>query len=515
MATQQSKDKIFRNLEFRLYPNDSQQQKLRWLKEWHRRLYNHLRHHQIWAYRDRSKVTDRVELPEGRTFISLNAHRNYLTGLRNASPEELNLKQPDNPYSPMNAESLQVQAERVHKAFRAFFRRVQDPEKTNPGFPRYKTANRFKSIGFKTNGWQLGLTRHSPYDRRRQDLAREFLASEVKNGYLQLQGVGWMQVRGQIREALRKLFADQKGRVKQLTVKEKRDGWYLFLKVELDELPARKHGEDAAGMDWGVSEFGTLALEGSGAKDSQDGQHQWAVLDVNEVFDHLAGLQKKMDQLKSCRDKRKQRGSSAWRRLNDRVATLAQKIARTRKDTLHKITATLVEKFALLAVETGDIKGLTASGRGTEENPGTNVRQKAALNRSILNRSPGQLFRQLACKAEEAGCKLKEIDPREASPTRTCHVCGEKNPMELEDRIFRCLHCGVEADRDYSAARVVLNLGLFGVASFQEAGLMESAGRGPARCGGASGEPPSGVFETPSVKHKVQVGGSSPASAPQ
>ncbi len=61
---------------------------------------------------------------------------------------------------------------------------------------------------------------------------------------------------------------------------------------------------------------------------------------------------------------------------------------------------------------------MTKSARGTEEAPGTNVRQKAGLNKSILDTAPGLFLSMLRYKAEEAGAKLVEVPTRAVKPTQ-------------------------------------------------------------------------------------------------
>jgi putative transposase len=49
---------------------------------------------------------------------------------------------------------------------------------------------------------------------------------------------------------------------------------------------------------------------------------------------------------------------------------------------------------------------MTASAKGTLEEPGTNVRQKAALNRSILDQAWGQLHTRLEWHGQKNGCSV-------------------------------------------------------------------------------------------------------------
>ena len=77
------------------------------------------------------------------------------------------------------------------------------------------------------------------------------------------------------------------------------------------------------------------------------------------------------------------------------------------------------------------------------------VRQKAGLNRSILDGAPALLFARLDDKLRLAGGSLKRFAPRTTS--QACAVCGARVPKPLAVRIHRC-PCGFKAHRDANAA---------------------------------------------------------------
>ena len=66
----------------------------------------------------------------------------------------------------------------------------------------------------------------------------------------------------------------------------------------------------------------------------------------------------------------------------------------------------------MIRVEDLQIKNITRSAKGTRENPGRNVQQKAGLNRGILRSGWGLLVRRLQDKApgrvEKVGPALDE-----------------------------------------------------------------------------------------------------------
>ena len=111
---------------------------------------------------------------------------------------------------------------------------------------------------------------------------------------------------------------------------------------------------------------------------------------------------------------------------------------------------------SLLAVEDLNLRNMTASAKGTVENPGINVRQKSGLNRSLLEQSLGLILSQLRYKAEWAGSQAVAVNPRNTS--RTCSRCNQvrKEPTK-EYPVFRCPKCGLEMDRNVNAAVNILN----------------------------------------------------------
>ena len=63
----------------------------------------------------------------------------------------------------------------------------------------------------------------------------------------------------------------------------------------------------------------------------------------------------------------------------------------------------------------------------------------------------------LRVKAEEAGRKVVEVDPRGTS--QICSGCGSVVKKTLADREHRCPNCGLVLDRDVNAAINILTAG--------------------------------------------------------
>ena len=63
------------------------------------------------------------------------------------------------------------------------------------------------------------------------------------------------------------------------------------------------------------------------------------------------------------------------------------------------------------------MKNMTRSAEGTVDAPGHNVRQKAGLNRAILDNAPYERRRQLAYKAPRFGSELRVVPAPGTSAT--------------------------------------------------------------------------------------------------
>ena len=81
---------------------------------------------------------------------------------------------------------------------------------------------------------------------------------------------------------------------------------------------------------------------------------------------------------------RKKKGSRNRAKARARLNACHGRVASMRRDFLHQRTTELVRSHALIAIEDLAVKRMTASAAGTEEEPGSNVKAKAGLNRVIL-----------------------------------------------------------------------------------------------------------------------------------
>jgi ribosomal protein L37AE/L43A len=91
----------------------------------------------------------------------------------------------------------------------------------------------------------------------------------------------------------------------------------------------------------------------------------------------------------------------------------------------------------------------TRSARGTRAEPGRNVRQKAGLNRSILNGGWSLFATRIGHKA--AG-RVEQVNP--AFTSQRCSVCSHvARESRKSQALFLCTACGHTSNADLNAAR--------------------------------------------------------------
>lgn len=141
------------------------------------------------------------------------------------------------------------------------------------------------------------------------------------------------------------------------------------------------------------------------------------------------------------------------------AAALSAKISRIRVDFAHKTTTQIVQDCDLIVIEDLKLRNLTRSAKGSIVEPGTNVRQKAGLNRLLASAGLARIRQFLTYKADLAGVPLIAVNPRNTS--RRCRICGHTAPENRESQaVFRCTACGHTGNADTNAAGNILDEGL-------------------------------------------------------
>ena len=83
---------------------------------------------------------------------------------------------------------------------------------------------------------------------------------------------------------------------------------------------------------------------------------------------------------------------------------------------------------------------------------------KRLWGRKVSDLAFSQFLEIVKWVAEKQGKKVTLIGRFEAT-TQTCSNCGNKQKLELSERIYDCPHCGLVLDRDPNAALNILCIG--------------------------------------------------------
>ena len=206
--------------------------------------------------------------------------------------------------------------------------------------------------------------------------------------------------------------------------------WHVAFAVIPDPVPTPGN-EQVVGIDRGVAVS--------------------AALSTGELL-HVVGLtapeRRRMRRLER-KLARARRGSNRRGRVRLAIARLKARETDRRKDWAEKVSTNVARRFDLIRVEDLKIKNMTRSAKGTPQDPGRNVSQKAGLNRGILRAGWGLLVRRLEQKAPGRVEKIKA-----AFTSQRCSACGQVDRDSRESQaVFRCTACGYACNADVNAAR--------------------------------------------------------------
>lgn len=259
------------------------------------------------------------------------------------------------------------------------------------------------------------------------------LEIDQANSRLKLPKLGWIRYRNS-REVL--------GTPKNVTVSQTCGKWYVSIQTERDiVVPVHVSPDSSIGIDVGIARFATMNDASFVAPTNSFKKHEA----------RLARYQRRMS--------RKVKFSNNWKKAKAKVQRVHRDIGNCRRDFLHKASTALVREHALIFIEDLRVKNMSASAAGTAELPGRNVRQKAGLNKAILDQGWGEFRRQLEYKSAWAGTMMIAVPPHHTS--QTCPACGHasKDNRTTQAR-FACVSCGYENHADVVGAINILNRGM-------------------------------------------------------
>ncbi|MGI5184266.1 RNA-guided endonuclease InsQ/TnpB family protein [Dactylosporangium sp. CA-152071] len=237
------------------------------------------------------------------------------------------------------------------------------------------------------------------------------------------------------------------GSIRNATVSQDGGRWYVSFCVEDGVAEAAGNGRPPVGVDRGVA----VAVA-----TSDGGLHDRAFATPGETA-RLKRLQQRLS--RSLRTHGRNRRSNRRDAVRAQFGRLNSRIRARRADFAAQTAVRLVREHGLVAVEDLRVTTMTASARGTAEQPGRNVRQKAGLNRAILGKGWGGFLLTLQHAARYHGATVVKVNP--AYTSQTCNSCRHIARDSRESQaVFRCVACGHQDNADVNAAKNILAAGL-------------------------------------------------------
>lgn len=318
-----------RAFRYRLWTNASQERELGIMLESHRRLYNACLEQRKTVYESEKRS---VKYTEQSAWFKV--------------------QRAINPYfARLNFSSAQATMRRLDKAFVNFFRRVKEGA-DEPGYPRFKSRDRFDSIEFPA--YRDGI--------------------RLNGERLYVQHVGTIRV---------KLHRPVVGIIKTITLKREADKWFVVFSCELPDVPIMDSGKPAVGIDVGLTHFLTTS----------DGTTEPNPHYLKDALPKLRVAGRAVSRKKKKGGRNRRKAVRCLQRIHARVKNV-------RREHHFQVACRLVLVYGLIAVESLNITGMLRSRR---------------FSRAIADAAWGGFVSILKHKAEKAGAVVVEVDPRGTS----------------------------------------------------------------------------------------------------
>ena len=297
-----------KTFKYRIYANTHTTEKLHWVLERCRELYNASLQERRDAYEMGVKRHPGYYDEQTRMHLT----REHAVGYYEQKRELVDIKQLRPEYQDIASHVLQDVILRLHRAYENFFRRVQNGEQ--PGYPRFQGRHRYDSFCYPDGaGWKLE-TQQRP--KHRKGIVRVNLT---------LTKIGTVKLH---------LHRAMGGTIKTLTIKREGEHWYAICTCDIGKPEPLPTSYEDVGIDLGVTHF--------------------AALSNGEFIDHPRYFRKVEKKLASAQRtlSRKKRGSHRRKKAMQQVAKYHRKIAHQRKDFQHKASRKLVNHYQMIVLRT-------------------------------------------------------------------------------------------------------------------------------------------------------------------
>ncbi|MTJ11979.1 transposase [Anabaena sp. UHCC 0187] len=315
-------------------------------------------------------------------------------------------------YKEINSQALQATLKRVDFAFQRFFKGLGK-------YPIFKSIRHYSGWTYPSfTGWKV----HSTGD----------------NGYLELSKIGQIQMRGKAR-----LW----GHHKALDIVNRHGKWYASIVLEIDDTllkNSRKTDNGVIAIDLGCND----AIAWTNGEDN-------GLVPAPRFFRKAEQKNKQLGKAKrrkrSPNFKKKVKASRRWKKVQKLGSKLSRKVSNQRQNFVHQETTRIISGNSTVVTEKLEVKNMSAKAK-----KGKRKKQKAGLNKSILDVGMGMIKDALKAKLSDIGGLFIEVPTRKVKPSQTCPKCGNQEKKSLAERTHICHNCGYTQQRDIAAAEVML-----------------------------------------------------------
>lgn len=214
------------------------------------------------------------------------------------------------------------------------------------------------------------------------------------------------------------------GKILSASVSRSADRWFISIQVRfIDPILKPKTDNIDIGIDLGIK-TSVVCSDGT-------------------TYQSPKPLRKKLRRLKRLQRSvsRKVKGSHNRYKAIKKVAKLHWRISNVRSDFLHKTTTSIICKSQACVIEDLSIKGMLSNHK---------------LSRALSEQGLGSFRTFLEYKAISYDVKIHVVN-RFFPSSKMCSNCnGIKTDLKLSDRVYKCVHCGFELDRDVNASMNLL-----------------------------------------------------------
>ena len=301
----------------------------------------------------------------------------------------------------LNSQARQASAERAWSAIARFYDNCKKGKPGKKGFPRFKKHQTHGCVEYKTTGYKLSD------DRRTITFTDGF-----ETGSFKLWGT-------------RDLHFYQLKQIKRVRVVRRADGYYVQFCLDVERIEKRESTGKTIGLDVGLTHFYT----------DSNGQTVENPRYLRKSSKALKRLQRRL-----CRTKK---GSKNRAKAKNRLGRKHLKVSRQRKDFAVQLARCVVQSNDLVAYEDLLI---------------ANMVKNSKLSKSISDAAWSNFRDWLEYFGEVFGVVTVAVPPQYTS--QNCSNCRKVVKKSLSQRTHRCPDCGYVQDRDWNAARNILELGL-------------------------------------------------------